>query len=92
MLSKVEIKNLKSMASLMPISEHIGKDGLSKAVIEQIDKNLTANELCKVKVLPNSMLDTKEVLQSLALSLKAEPIQDIGRNVILYRFSPNKKQ
>ena len=92
MLSKVEIKNLKSMASLMPISEHIGKDGLSKAVIEQIDKNLTANELCKVKVLPNSMLDTKEVLQSLALSLKAEPIQAIGINVILYRFSPNKKQ
>ena len=70
----------------------LGKDGLSKAVIEQIDKNLTANELCKVKVLPNSMLDTKEVLQSLALSLKAEPIQAIGRNVILYRFSPNKKQ
>lgn len=92
MLSKVEIKNLKSMASLMPISEHIGKDGLSKAVIEQIDKNLTANELCKVKVLPNSMLDTKEVLQSLALSLKAEPVQAIGRNVILYRFSPKKKQ
>ncbi|MBQ7307839.1 MAG: YhbY family RNA-binding protein [Clostridia bacterium] len=92
MLSKVEKKNLKSMASLMPISEHIGKDGLSKNLIEQIDRNLTANEICKLKVLPNSLLDTKEVLESLALSLKAEPVQAIGRMVILYRYSPKRKE
>lgn len=91
MLSKENIKQLKSLASTMPASEHIGKDGLSKNLIEQIDKNLIANEICKIKVLPNSMLETKEVLQSLALSLRAEPVQAIGRMVILYRYNANKK-
>lgn len=90
-MTQAEKKYLKSYASTMPISEHIGKDGLSKTIIEQINKNLTANEICKIKVLPNSMLEVKEVLSSLSTSLEAEPVQAIGRMVILYRYNTNKK-
>ena len=92
MLTQVEKKFLKAYASNLSVGEHIGKDGLSRTVIEQIDKNLKANEIIKIKVLPNSMLEVKEALESLALCLKPEPVQAIGRMVILYRFSTTKKE
>ena len=92
MLTQVDKKFLKAYASNISVAEHVGKDGLGRNVIEQIDKNLKANEIIKIKVLPNSMLEPKEVLGSLALSLGAEPVQAIGRMVILYRYSTTKKE
>lgn len=91
MLSKENLKYLRGVASTMQPAEHIGKSGITKMVIEQIDRNLEANELCKIKILPNSYLDEKETLLSLASSLNAEPIQNIGNVIVLYRFSTRKK-
>ena len=91
MLTSKEKRTLKSVAMTKPITEHIGKEGLNKAVIMQVDKALEANELVKVKVLPNSMLTAKEVLESLSLALNAEPVEAIGRVVVIYRLSNKEK-
>ena len=92
MITKTQRKYLKAFASQMEISEHIGKEGITENLIAQLSRNLTANEICKIKVLPNSMLESKEILQDIALKLDAEPVQAIGRIVILYKYNPTKKK
>ena len=91
MLTAKQKRELKSIAMTRPITEHVGKDGLNKALIEQVNNALIANELVKIKVLPNSMLTSKEVLESLALALNAEQVQAIGRVAVLYKRSTKDK-
>lgn len=81
---------LKGMASLMPAVVHIGKDGLSDAVIDSARAAITARELIKVTVLNNADLDTKETMIDLADMLGAELVQVIGHNGVLFKKKDKK--
>lgn len=90
MLTGKQKQYLKSIASHMPATVQIGKEGLSYAVVDSAEKNITANELIKVKINRNSAADIKESASLLAEKLRCELVQVIGRNCILFRQKEKK--
>lgn len=70
----------------------LGKGGLSKNFIKQVDDALEARELIKIKILQNCSLEPKEVASELAENTGAEFVQSIGSKFILYRESKENKK
>ena len=69
----------------------IGKNDVTETVIKELDENLTAQELVKVKIQEGSILEAKPVANELAEMLDAEFVQAIGRKFVLYRQAPEKE-
>ena len=69
----------------------IGKNDVTETVIKELDKNLTAQELVKVKIQEGSILEAKPVANELAEMLDAEVVQAIGRKFVMYRQAPAKE-
>ena len=69
----------------------IGKNDVTETVIKELDKNLAAQELVKVKIQEGSILEAKPVANELAEMLDAEFVQAIGRKFVLYRQAPEKE-
>ena len=63
----------------------IGQSGLTKGVIKELDSTLTAHELIKIKLPAGSRLVKNTTLDQVCNSVKAIPIQLIGRIGIVYR-------
>ena len=82
----------RSLANSIDAKYQIGKDGMNNNFINQIRAALEANELIKVHVLENSMLDTRQACQELCEMLSAEPIQVIGSKFVIYKESQKKKK
>lgn len=92
MLTGRQRSYLKSIAhSLDPIIQ-IGKNGISENLIKQIDDALEAREIIKVKILNNSLLETKETANEIAKLTNSEFVQSIGNKFVLYRESKDNKK
>ena len=76
---------LRRMANGLEPIVHIGKAGISDNLIKQCDDALTAREIVKGTVQENCPISAKEALESMCVSLRAEPVQAIGRRFVLYR-------
>lgn len=63
----------------------IGNAGLSEAVIQEADRALKAHELIKVRVLGDDREARETWFMALCESLKAAPVQHIGKLLLLYR-------
>ena len=68
----------------------IGKQGLGAAVLEQLEANLLAHELVKVKVLKTCPLATSAVAEALMGSTGAVLAQSVGRTLLLFRPHPDQ--
>ena len=80
-----ERARLRSMASMEDTIIHVGKSGITPAVIASVDAALAARELVKGRVLESSMLTAREACEQLSEACGAEPIQTIGTKFVLYR-------
>lgn len=80
----------KEAHTLEPIFQ-IGKDGVTDAILDALDKALEKREILKVHILETALLDTRETCDSIAKKLNAEPIQAIGNKFIIYRQAENEK-
>lgn len=80
----------KEAHTLEPIFQ-IGKDGVTDALLDALDKALEKREILKVHILETALLDTRETCDSIAKKLNAEPIQAIGNKFIIYRQAENEK-
>jgi len=69
----------------------VGKNLVTDATLETVDKALEARELIKISVLQNCMAEPKEVATAIAESTGATIVQVIGRTIILYKRSSNKE-
>lgn len=87
MLTSKQRSYLRGLASVQDAVYQIGKSGLQDNVLKQLDDALTARELIKITVLKNSVASAKELIDELAVALKAEPVATIGEKIILYRYS-----
>lgn len=65
----------------------LGDKGLTEAVIKEIDRNLTAHQLIKVKAAGEDRDTRQEMLDSLCETLSCAPIHHLGKTLILYRPS-----
>lgn len=90
-LNKKQIQHLKGLAhSLKPIVL-LGSNGLTEAVIAEIDYALNHHELIKVKI-PTDDRETKAlVMNAISRETKSTKIQVIGKTLIIYRQSEEKK-
>ena len=90
MLTSKQRANLRSMANTMETILYIGKDGITEAVVQQVQEALTARELIKLKVLETSFMSAREASEALCEALEAEPVQCIGSKLVIYKANPKK--
>ena len=92
MLTSKQRAFLRSLAMNEDTILMIGKGGMSDAIIKQADDALTARELIKGKVLETADLSPREAAEQIALETAAEVVQVIGRRIVLYRLSNDKRK
>jgi len=63
----------------------IGDKGLSESVLKEIDLNLTAHELIKVRVAGEGRDTREQLLQSMCDALDCAPVDHLGRTLVLFR-------
>jgi len=85
MLSKKQVRYLRSLANTLNSKYQIGKNEITPQTIELLDNALTAHELIKVS-LNKSVADFKdEIASTLVEELHCELIQIIGGVIVLFR-------
>lgn len=82
-------RHLRALAHPLKPVVQIGGRGLAESVLEQVEAQLLAHELIKVKLGEDCPIDPTEVRDVLQKSLRTETVQIIGRTLIVYR--PLKK-
>jgi putative YhbY family RNA-binding protein len=68
----------------------IGGDGLTPAVVKEVDAALNAHGLIKVRVFSDQRETRDQFFTALAEQLNAAPIQHIGKLLVLWRPMPEK--
>jgi putative YhbY family RNA-binding protein len=70
----------------------IGNDGLTPAVVKEVDAALGAHGLIKVRVFSDDRAAREAVLAALTAQLGAAPVQHIGKLLVLWRPLPPKEK
>jgi RNA-binding protein len=83
---------LKSLAMNMDPIYQIGKSSLTPEMTEGVSDALEARELIKINVLKNCMEDIHVLAQTLSERTHSEVVQVIGKKIVLYRESKEKKR
>ena len=89
-LSPAQRKERRAAAHHLDPVAMIGGDGLTPAVVREIDHALSAHGLIKVRVLSDDRASREAMLARLADDLGAAPIQHIGKLLVLWRPLPPK--
>ena len=85
MLTSKQRAYLRSMANTIPSIIHIGKCGVTPELTESFSQALEARELVKANVLDNTLLDVRNVAQTIADRTHSDIVQVIGSRFVLYR-------
>lgn len=83
---------LKGLAMTIDPIYQVGKASISPEITAGIDEALEARELIKINVLKNCMDDPNEIAQILSERTNSEVVQVIGKKIVLYRESKDKKK
>lgn len=68
----------------------LGQHGLTPAVLHEIDVNLLAHELIKVRVFSGERGARDALLKQICVALDAAPVQHIGKLLVVWRPAPDK--
>jgi RNA-binding protein len=68
----------------------VGKEGITDAVVRQLDEALGAHELVKVKIGTETPEDRFEAAERLGEATGALVAQILGRTILVYRRHPEK--
>ncbi|MCB2020418.1 MAG: YhbY family RNA-binding protein [Rhizobacter sp.] len=91
-LRPAQRKDQRALAHHLDPVAMIGGDGLTPAVVREIDHALSAHGLIKVRVLSDDRAAREAMLAQLADELGAAPIQHIGKLLVLWRPMPPKEK
>lgn len=80
---------LKSIANSLKVSLIVGKGGISEDLIKDLDNQLKAKEIVKIKFLDNSGLEARDEADPIIERLGAEFVSQLGNKLVIYR--PSKK-
>ncbi|MFK8075370.1 MAG: ribosome assembly RNA-binding protein YhbY [Granulosicoccus sp.] len=89
-LDKAAIKYLRSLAHALKPVVRLGQNGLTDAVIKELDGALSHHELVKVKLSESEKEARLEQLTALCESVRAECVQQIGHTATLFRRNEKK--
>jgi len=83
---------LKGLAMTIDPIYQVGKSSLTPEITKGLDEALQARELIKINVLKNCLDDPNEIAQIIAERTHSEVVQVIGKKIVLYRESKDKKK
>lgn len=83
---------LKGLAMTMDPIYQIGKTSLTPEITEGVSEALEARELIKINVLKNCTEDIHVLANTLAERTRSELVQIIGKKIVLYKESKDKKK
>lgn len=92
LLSPAQRKEHRAQAHHLNPVVMIGNEGLSAAVVKEVNAALNAHGLIKVRVFADDRAARDTMLQTLAEQLDAAPIQHIGKLLVLWRPVPEKEK
>lgn len=96
-MSKIQLtaeqkKQLKATAHALNPVVIISENGLSANVIKEIDNNLNAHELIKIRVFGDDKNLRQQYLEEICQKLNCAAVQTIGKILVVYRQNPNKQK
>ena len=83
---------LNGLAMTMDPIFQLGKSSLTPENTQAIAEALEARELIKINVLQNCADDPNELAQIVAERTHSQVVQVIGKKIVLYKESKNKKK
>ncbi|TYK65474.1 ribosome assembly RNA-binding protein YhbY [Colwellia echini] len=90
-LNNKQIQYLKGVAHPLKPVVLLGNNGLTEAVVAEIDYALGHHELIKVKI-PTDDRETKAlIVEAICRETNAIKVQVIGKTLVIYRESAEKK-
>jgi len=86
-MEKKKLYQLKSEANQIDPVLKIGKNGVTDALIEELNKQIKAKKLVKVRVLKSAeeRKDLKAIAEEIACATRSTLIEVRGRIVVLYK-------
>ena len=87
-LSPIERRALKAKAHALVPVVMIGDHGLTPAIIREVDRNLKAHELIKIRASTEDREQRAAWFAEICDALSAAPVQHIGKIYIVWRQSP----
>ena len=91
-LSPTERRELRARAHGLNPVVSIAENGLTEAVMKEIDNSLKAHGLIKVRVYGDSREDRETFLAQICQELGAAPVQHIGKLLVIWRPLPEAAQ
>jgi RNA-binding protein len=82
MEKKLTKKELKGKGNELKATMHIGKDGLTEGLVEELKNQLKSNRIVKVKVLASSADLKKEMAEELAERAGAGLVEVRGNTIL----------
>ena len=89
-LPPAERRALRAKAHHLHAVVTVGQHGLTAAVLREIDVNLRAHELIKVRVFSDERDQREVMLAHICAGLDAAPVQHIGKLLVLWRPAPEE--
>ena len=87
-LSSDERRELRARAHNLNPVVSIAENGLTEGVLKEIDINLNAHGLIKIRVYGDSRENRTTYLEQICAELGAAPVQHIGKLLVVYRPTP----
>lgn len=91
MLTSKQRAYLRGLGTSCPAIMQVGKGGITDNLLKTVSDALEARELVKLTVLENCTETPREILDRLCDELGAEDVACVGKKIILYRESVEKK-
>ena len=87
-LSSAQRRELRAQAHNLNPVVSIAENGLTEAVLKEIEINLQAHELIKIRVYGDSRDNRLAYLEKICTELGAAAVQHIGKLLVVYRPAP----
>ncbi len=82
---------LKSRAHPLEPTVIVGHDGLTGAVVREIERALDSHELIKVRAGEGDRDERRALLEAICARTGAEPVQHVGKVLVLWRPRPDEE-
>ena len=91
MLTSNQRAYLRGLGQSCPAIMQVGKGGITENLLKTVSDALEARELVKLSVLDNCGEDPRAILDALCEALDADGVSCVGKKIVLYRESKEKK-
>lgn len=81
---------LRALAHDMDPVVHVGKAGLSEAVVEQVREQIKAHELIKIRFAKECEVDPEQASEPLETQVPCQVVQKAGRVLTVYKRHDHK--